>query len=321
MPTISVVIPTYNRADLLPKAIRSVLEQTFADFELIVVDDGSTDTTRQAIADFHDQRIRYIYQPNRGISAALNSGIRAAQGQFMARLDSDDTWLPTLLELEAAAFTEHPHVDIVYAQAQSVDTTGRLLSSRIGRPERYPGQPFKSILCGDFRCSITSLIRMECLERVGLFDETLKGNEDWDLGIRLARYYRFYFLPQVLAHFLYHPKRTTGASSSLFAEIVNSRLTPLDKAFAESNLPSDVQAVRSLAYRNAYIEMALLWKSVGESGKARHAYMAAVKASGNPLATLAHILFIQLFNRVFNRYAWMRQTFEGAAALRRKIRK
>lgn len=320
MPTISVIIPTYNRATLLPEAIQSVLTQTYRDFELLIIDDGSTDNTRQVIETFQDERIRYIYRTNGGISAALNTGIRAAQGQFMARLDSDDYWLPSLLEQEVNILITHPDIHIVYTQAQSIDKHGQLLTSRIGRPERYPGQPLKSILCGDFRCSITSLIRMECFKQVGMFDETLKGNEDWEIGIRLARHYRFYFIPQVLAHYRSHTQRTTAVKSAVFTEIVNSRLRVLDKVFADIDLPPDILAIRPLAYRNVHAEMAFKWDSAGEHTKARAEYWAAIKASQNPPAALIYFFFIWFSNHFLVNNRWTRHILESTASLLRKLR-
>src|SRR5882724_2062331 len=120
-PKVSVIIPTYNRAHYLGTAVNSVLSQTFSDFELIVVDDGSTDDTMRLVERFHDSRLRYIYQQHRGISAAMNAGIRAARGGYIARLDSDDIWLPDMLEVEVGVLDARPEIGLVYAKAQGMD--------------------------------------------------------------------------------------------------------------------------------------------------------------------------------------------------------
>ncbi|MEM4724269.1 MAG: glycosyltransferase family A protein, partial [Candidatus Hadarchaeum sp.] len=108
MSSVSVIIPCYNHGHYLPCAVNSVMAQTFADWEAIIVDDGSTDNTREVAAQFTDSRVRYIYQDNRGLAAARNTGIRAAQGEYLAFLDADDEWEPTFLEACVAALSQQP---------------------------------------------------------------------------------------------------------------------------------------------------------------------------------------------------------------------
>ncbi|TLN28536.1 glycosyltransferase family 2 protein, partial [bacterium] len=110
MPRVSVIIPSYNRADMVMDAVNSVLRQTFADWELIVVDDGSQDNTREVIAAVRDERVRYIYQDNQGLPGARNSGIRAARGEYVAFLDSDDVFLPHKLAVQVTAMDARPEL-------------------------------------------------------------------------------------------------------------------------------------------------------------------------------------------------------------------
>ena len=194
IPTVSVVLPTYNRAALLPRAIASVLGQTFGDLELIVADDASTDDTAEVLARFADPRLRQVRRPQRGgSSAARNTGIAAARGEFVAFQDSDDAWLPDLLARLVPPLRAAPD-DVALAY-------GALLRLE---PERAPQQlfnelgaraafdPWPAILAyNDNAHSMTWLVRRARLAASGGYDESLPLWEDWELMIRLARHGRF----------------------------------------------------------------------------------------------------------------------------------
>jgi len=209
-PTVSVIIPTHNRAHLVGQSIQSVLDQTFTDLELIVVDDGSTDETETVVRGFDDARINYTYQDHTGIGAARNTGLRKAQGRYIAFLDSDDVWLPDLLEVQVPILREHLGIGLVYAKAQAIDKHGKPMNQIRGSPQKYPGDAVKSALYGDFVCIIATLVRRECFDRVGPFDETLMAREDWDMWIRIAKYYRLAHVDKVLARFRTHDDQRAG---------------------------------------------------------------------------------------------------------------
>src|SRR3972149_9428311 len=124
-PKVSIVIPAYNHAQFVGEAVQSVLEQTFPDFELIIINDGSTDTTEAEILKFKDDRIRYYSQENRGLSATLNRGIELARGEFFNFLPSDDAFLPEKLEVQLKVFEEYPDLGLVFAYPQVIDADGR----------------------------------------------------------------------------------------------------------------------------------------------------------------------------------------------------
>jgi len=210
MPRVTVVIPTYNRARFIAEAIKSVLEQTFRDFELIVVDDGSTDDTAAVVSRFTDPRLRYVYQTNQERSAARNHGIRLAQGEYVAFLDSDDVWLPAKLEYQVALLDARPAVGLAYTGAYIFEDQ---LTFTEQRP-RWRGQVLKALLmednvvCGS---GATPLVRRACFARVGGFDETasIYGVEDWDMWVRLATAgYEFDFVSQPLARCRVHGTNT-----------------------------------------------------------------------------------------------------------------
>ena len=317
-PTVSVIMPAYNRAHLVGQSIQSVLDQTFRDFELIVVDDGSTDDTEQTVGQFSDSRIRYIYQDHKGIGAARNTGLRKAQGRYLAFLDSDDVWLPNLLEVEVPILEEHPAIGVVYAKAQAMDKYGKPMSQFRGAPQKYPGDAFKSALYGDFLSIQAILVRRECCDRAGPFDETLVAREDWDMWIRIARYYRLVHVDKVLARFRRHDDQRTGANSEYFAEVAESGLRVLSKVFSDTNLPKDASQIKALAYRNAYLETALCWLNVGAWKRSARYFWTAVQVSPEPLATFLRIGWLILLHKVFIRTHWGSRAIDKLIRLRRK---
>ena len=191
-PTVSVIVPTYNRADLVGRAIESVLEQTYKDFELIVVDDDSKDNTREIIHEFNDPRIRYIcHDKNKGGSAARNTGIDLAKGKYIALLDSDDEWIKEKLGKQVTKLRERSNVGLVSTGAVhfSGDNNGKVLRKDI---QQYRGEIFEELLMKGNVVSgggSSALIKAECFENVGNFDERLKSSQDYDMWIRIAKKY------------------------------------------------------------------------------------------------------------------------------------
>ena len=193
-PTISVIIPTYNRAHLVGRATRTVLAQSFEDFELIVVDDGSTDRTEDVIRGFHDPRIRYIrHQVNRGAQAARNTGIAAAGGEYISFLDSDDEWLPDKLRLQMEIFDLNPHrlenLGVVLTGSQQV----QLETDERSRPVIYDcyGYVYPQVFLRKVQGQMPALVRKDVLDRAGRYDESLPAAQDWDMLVRLAAICQF----------------------------------------------------------------------------------------------------------------------------------
>lgn len=210
MPTCSVIIPTYNRASMIHHAIRSVLQQTFADLELLVIDDGSTDNTREVVAGISDPRIRLLVRKkNEGQNPARNYGIALATGEFIAFLDSDDEWLPTMLEQQISNFRKNPEIDCSYSWLGVERKDG--LRQTINR-FKLEGDVYPSALTqGYIAPTITLMVRSNCFTEIGMFDPYLTSCEDDDICLRLAKRYRFGLIPQALAVIRYHEDdRITG---------------------------------------------------------------------------------------------------------------
>ena len=231
-PTVSVIIPTYNRAHLVGRAIQSVLNQTYQDFEVIVVDDGSTDNTEEIIKEFQkkDERIKYIkHEKNKGGSAARNTGIKAARGAYIAFLDSDDEWLPEKLKKQMKFFKNaSPEIGVVYTGFIYKDELGGGTSKQHIPKKR--GWIFEDILAGNcVGTTSTVIVKRKCFEKAGLFDENLPSCQDWDMWIRLAKECQFDFIEDVLVKYYTHKTRI---STDLEATI-KGRAIILNKFYTE----------------------------------------------------------------------------------------
>jgi len=185
-PLVSVIIPTYNRADLLPAAIESVFGQTFSDWELIVIDDGSTDNTAEIIRPLLlETRLRYVPEPNRGRSTARNDGARLALGQWLVFLDSDDCFLPNTLTAHWAAVSEQPDVAMTIGGYEFMGGQGQRLGER--RPWEKSSLALPNWVFNCLSMPGAVMIQLDWFERVHGFDESLHMSEDWDLFLRLAQ--------------------------------------------------------------------------------------------------------------------------------------
>ena len=199
-PLFSVIIPTYNRTAKLVRAVESVLQQTCQDFDLWVIDDGSTDATQEALEPFAG-RLNYCYQANQGTCVARNTGIQNSNGRYIAFLDSDDHWLPDKLAVIEEAIQAHPEVGVFYSSVTNVDEDGRILWEVHAR--EVHGSAYIEMLKADFMVLSSVVVKRECLKETGLFDAALKMSEDWDLLIRLARQYPILAVPETLVIFEY----------------------------------------------------------------------------------------------------------------------
>lgn len=204
IPKVSVVIPTYNRGHLVSRAIRSVLDQTYQNFEVIVVDDASTDNTEKVVKKFNDKRIKYIrHERNRGGSAARNTGIKTAQGEYIAFQDSDDEWLPEKLEKQVRVLENAPsEVGVVYTGIWRMKDGKKtyIPSSKINQKE---GNIHDELLRGSFVTTQAAIVKNETFRNVGLFDERLPRLQDWELFIRISNFYEFKYIdePLVISYF------------------------------------------------------------------------------------------------------------------------
>lgn len=228
-PRVSVVIPTYNREKLIPKAIDSVIAQTYQNVEIVVVDDGSSDHTLDVIKAY-DRDILYVFQENRGIAGARNTGMQKCSGDYIAFLDSDDYWKPEKLARQMRLFHEHPEYGLVASQCASVEADGSF------REKNRPGTSgwiLQSLFRKNFIRTSSAVITRRCMEKVGLFDATLREGEEYDYWLRIAAVFPIGFINESLAVYVDNPK---GASTDSLAGRLH-RLRILEKDYLKQKIP------------------------------------------------------------------------------------
>jgi GT2 family glycosyltransferase len=213
-PRVSAIVPAYNSVRYLPEAIDSVLAQTYRDFEIIVVDDGSTDGTQGVLARYGD-RIRVVRQSNQGSAAARNAGILAARGEFIAFLDADDLWLPQKLERQMRLFGERPEIGWVYSDYREFDESGlgtRSFFEREGLRHPPEGWVLPALAEGCITWTTTVVMRASCFHEAGLFDPVFPRAQDYDMWLRLAARFPVACVAEVLALYRRHQAQVTTKS-------------------------------------------------------------------------------------------------------------
>ena len=248
---VSVIIPTYNRGHLIHEALESVSSQTYQDFEVIVVDDGSSDQTRSILeAVPTDKKVRYILQENRGSASARNRGGEEAIGEYLAFLDSDDLFLPTKLEKQTAVLDANSEFAMVQSYFEKFRTSGEELGTR--ETTFFSGHVYPQILTYWSYLLNPSciLIRKSVFEELGGFDESMHSAEDLDFFRRVARKYPIGLIPEVLAKIRVHPGNKTADKSQrdLYYSIY------LEKAFTAD--PSLSSSFRRRAFAKMYLNVA-----------------------------------------------------------------
>lgn len=245
-PTVSVVIVTYNKADTVAAAIESVLRQTYSDFELLVVDDGSTDDTASRMKAFGPS-VRYLPKENGGTGSARNLGIAQSQGRYVAFLDGDDLWLPRKLEIQMAAFEREPQILAVQCSAYCVDEKLQVIENRTCHPALDSLVDF--LLFHNLPAfSSAVVIRKEALESVGGFGTDLVILSDWDMAIRLARVGTLRSVPDPLVLYRHYPNnqsRDVGIH-------IDSGIRSLTRFFSDSTLDPKIRARENWVWARFY---------------------------------------------------------------------
>jgi glycosyltransferase involved in cell wall biosynthesis len=264
LPLVSVIIPSYNRAHLLERAINSVLRQTFTEFELIFVDDGSTDSTPDVMRKFQDRLIE-IRQEHAGVSAARNAGIQHSSGQLLAFLDSDDEWYPDKLNRQVGMYNEESLFFICHTDETWMRNGKEVRQKKIHA--KQGGRFFKRAL---ERCLISPssvIIARSLFDRIGYFDESLPAGEDYDLWLRITAYYEVEFIPEPLI--IKHGGSPDQLSETIPA-IDRFRIKSIMKIIADPELKPDYRlAAIGELNRKCHI-VALGCKKKGKIQEAEH---------------------------------------------------
>lgn len=298
MTKISVVVPTFNRAHLLDDCLSSIVSQAYDDFEVVLIDDGSTDDTADVVSRYGN-RVRYVYQENRGIPGALNRGIEESRGELIRFLASDDRLVPDALATEAELMDAHPEVGLMYSQAWQIDETGTVTDLR--KPEfandsyiRSGLDEIRDLLFWDHITCSTVLVRKACFDDVGLFNDDLRpAGEDWDMWIRVAKKYDVAYLARPLATYLKHSGNISMTLDLERMDIQRRKL--LDDAFADPGVAEHCRDLRGKAYFTYHADVAAMAYKANEMGLARRQLMAAIRFSPaqlvRPLGLSAVFLF------------------------------
>ncbi|WP_159783163.1 glycosyltransferase [Sodalinema gerasimenkoae] len=245
MVQISVILPVYNGVSTITDTINSVLGQTFQEFELIVIDDGSTDDTVSVIETIKDDRLRIHQFENAGQGESRNRGAALAQGEYLSFIDADDLWTPDKLESQWQALQTHPQAAVAYSWTDHIDENNQFF--RAGPHLTFSGDVYKKLIISDFVGSGSNvLIRKAAFDEVGGFAPHLTPAEDWDLWVRLAARYEFVVVPQV--HILY--RTLTTSSSFNLAKMEASSVQVMERIFAQA--PPELQGLSQLCRGHRY---------------------------------------------------------------------
>jgi glycosyltransferase involved in cell wall biosynthesis len=212
MPKVSVLMPSFNYARYLPVAIESVLSQSYADLELIITDDCSTDESREIVEHWRrlDRRIvPVLHDVNRGLARARNSGLAISSGEFVALCDADDVWQPEKLKTQMECFRTHPQLGLVHSDSAIIDgdgkQTGQRFSSLLHRKGQITsGNLFEELCERNFLCVPTVILRREAIDYAGGFEENLRSLEDWVCWTKVSRKYSFHYVGEALVQYRIH---------------------------------------------------------------------------------------------------------------------
>ena len=253
MPKVSVIIPAYNAMSYLPQTLESVLNQTYQDFEVIIVDDGSTDNVEDWIKKVTDSKVKYISQQNQGPAVARNTGITNSKGTYIAFLDADDLWHPQKLEKQVDILDKSPKVGLVYSWVGSVDEQGTV-NSKI-RKNYAEGNVWQKIIEHNIiECGSNPMIRRACFEQVGKFDPQIAYAQDWQMWLKIASFYDFKVVKESLVYYRAH----SGNRSKKWYLMEQNYQALIEKVFA--SMPSNLQVYKNRCYSFAYLRIA--WKTL-----------------------------------------------------------
>ncbi|UCE40736.1 MAG: glycosyltransferase [Candidatus Aminicenantes bacterium] len=268
---VSIVITTFNRENLVSDAVESALAQTYKDIEVVVVDDGSTDNTRQVLDKYiKDEKIVYHYQENKGCSGAKATGVRISKGDYVALLDSDDIWYPDKLERQIPLFEKNKDVGVVYSFCTR---------QRFNRPDKVlgtvcTGYLFPRLILGNCIPNTTAVFRKELVDKIGNFDENLSRSEDWDFWLRCSEHVQFDLVPEILAEM-----RVFGDNLSHKGEPLDQTITIiLDRIFSRDDLPEEILRLKNRAYANRYLDFMGGYLGLNRTSKVWACFFKALKS-------------------------------------------
>jgi len=272
MKKVTIIIPTYNAAPFIERAIDSILAQTYTDYEIFVIDDGSTDNTK-TILEQYGNRITYILQSNQGVAIARNYGIMNSRSEYIAFLDSDDQWLPEKLKLQTRILEDNNNIGLVHSNDIRISEGGKILFIDNPQIKYLSGKINKYLLLRKASVKTsTVLLRRDCLEKVGLFDPYLSklGVEDRDLWIRFTKYYNAYYIEKPHVKYLVRSESMSNQQKKM----LEGRYYIVNKHYPPKN-GIDIQRRKMLSAIHFELGDSLSWR--GQPMNAMHEYIIACK--------------------------------------------
>ncbi|WP_036484352.1 glycosyltransferase [Myxosarcina sp. GI1] len=297
-PKVSVLVPAYNAMKFLPETITSILNQTYQDFEIIIVNDGSSDCIETWVKQLSDERIQLVSQSNQGLASARNKGLIEARGEYIAFIDADDLWLPTKLEKQVQILDNNQDTGLVYTWIALIDEHSKPQGKL--RKNYAQGNVWLELTTHNIvECGSVALVRRECFEKVGLFDIDLpfSCSEDWDMWLRIAADYKFGLVKEPLVYYRCHSNNL----SSRWQTMDKSFQIVLKKAF--DSAPKSLQSYKNRSY--GFAKLITAWKALQNSnGDLKAAikneqeaiqYYPKIKYTKEYLRFRVAFLFIRLF--------------------------
>jgi len=267
---VSVIIPAYNMADWTVEAVGSVLNQTYAPLEVIVVDDGSTDDTRRKLESFNG-RVRYIYKENAGASSARNEGIRQARGRYIGLLDCDDLYLPDKARQSVQYLERHPRCGMVFTDIYFIDEGGKVMGRGKSDRRRCAGWVKEKLIVKNLIYNPSVLIRRECFDQAGLFAEDLFPPADWDMWLRISERYQIGYIGEPLSKY----RVSSQWNFRNIDRFERENEIVLERFFARN---TDVRkTLKNKAYARHYLTMAKYYLVQGQDDRARQYLVEALK--------------------------------------------
>jgi glycosyltransferase involved in cell wall biosynthesis len=251
MPKVSIILPTYNSVQFIEEALESIRQQTFRDYEVIVVDDGSEDQTGEIVKQC-GEKLRYLYQDHGGPAKARNRGIGESTGKYVAFLDSDDLWLPTKLEKQVDMMDRNPELGMVITENLCFNDRGVLIPSMGKKKRLMEGDIAKNIFLHSWVVTPTVMVKKEVFDQVGLFEEELQLAEDDNMWVRIAANFKVGLLDEVLVKVRDHPSRTILDRKKMF-ESVRANIELL--SYKYTGVHERIKSAIPLKYSRLYFEM------------------------------------------------------------------
>jgi len=314
---VSVIMPAFNCGRYIREAMTSVIAQTYKDFELIVVDDGSKDDTKRAVSDFiagnRRYKIKYIYQENKGTAGARNTGIANSCGEYLAFLDCDDVWLPHKLEVQVPVLENDAGAGLVFGGTASFGEVRAQPPASETQDLSKLNHNITGLFAGSYISTLTVMIRKACLEKAGSFDEALSIVEDYDLWLRIAKYYGLVYVDSLVAKYRVHPgnisRVTKENEEKLLLDLIKVRKRALEQNPEISRQLS--RAALDRCYYKLYLNLATHYLKCGGTGKAREKILAYIELY--PYSPVSYLLLLMTFipARINERLWGMKASLSG----------